>query len=96
MALLHAIGADPECIIDDYLETVRLGDVRAANGNRNNAEPMLDELCRKHGTSTEGAFRDALAKFDVQAFLDAAEVTDEDRERLFTWRGAITPADPAE
>lgn len=79
---LEAIGTDPECIVDDYLETVRLGDSRVASRNRNNAEPMLDELCRKHGTSTEGAFRDALAKFDVQAFLDAAEVTNEDRELL--------------
>ncbi|WP_284980973.1 tyrosine-protein phosphatase [Arthrobacter sp. efr-133-TYG-118] len=96
MALLHAIGTDPECIIDDYLESVRLGDVRAASSNRNNAEPMLEELCRQHGTTTEGAFRNALAKFDLQAFLDAADFTDEDRKALFTWRGAITPANPAE
>ncbi len=88
MALLHAIGTDPECIVDDYLETVRLGDARAANGNRNNAEPKLEELCRQHGTTTEGAFREALANFDLQAFLDAAELTDGDREGLFTWRGA--------
>ncbi|MCX2749767.1 tyrosine-protein phosphatase [Arthrobacter sp. MI7-26] len=84
MALLRAIGTDPECIVDDYLETVRLGDLRAAISKRNNAEPMLEELCRKHGTSTEGAFRDALAKFDLRVFLDSAELTDEDREGLFT------------
>ncbi|MGO4585020.1 tyrosine-protein phosphatase [Arthrobacter sp. 2RAF6] len=88
MALLHAIGTDPECIVDDYLETVRLGDARAANGERNNAEPRLEELCRQHGTTTEAAFRDALANFDLQTFLDAAELADKDREGLFTWRGA--------
>ncbi|MFF2297829.1 tyrosine-protein phosphatase [Arthrobacter sp. NPDC058127] len=94
MALLHAIGTDPECIVDDYLETVRLGDMRAASGNRNNVEPRLEELCRQHGTTTEGAFRDALEKFDLQAFLDAAELTDKDLKGLFTWRGATvtTPA----
>jgi protein tyrosine/serine phosphatase len=90
MVLLHAIGTDPECIVDDYLETVRLGDVRASSSKRNNAEPMLEELCRQHGTTTEGAFRDTLAKFDLQAFLDAAELTEEVREALFTWRGATT------
>lgn len=87
MTLLHAIGADPECIVDDYLETVRLGDARAASSNRNNAEPRLEELCRQHGTSTEGAFRDALASFDLEAFLDAAGLTDTDRDALSTWRG---------
>ncbi|MHC6220097.1 tyrosine-protein phosphatase [Arthrobacter sp. MMS24-S77] len=94
MALLRAIGTDSECVVDDYLETVKLGDVRAASSKRNNAEPMLEELCRKHGTTTEGAFRDVLAQFDLKAFLDAAKLTHEDRERLFTWRGAITPANP--
>jgi protein-tyrosine phosphatase len=88
MALLHAIGTDTECIVDDYLETVRLGDARAANSKRNNSEPRLEELCRQHGTTTEGAFRDALAKFDLKGLLDAAALTDEDREGLFTWRGA--------
>jgi protein tyrosine/serine phosphatase len=90
MALLHAIGTDPDCIVDDYLETVKLGDVRADSSKRNNVEPRLEELCRQYGTTTEGAFRDALAKFDLQAFLDAAELTDADREGLFTWRGATT------
>ncbi|OOP64191.1 hypothetical protein BMF89_04360 [Arthrobacter sp. SRS-W-1-2016] len=70
------------------METVRLGDARAAIGNRNNVEPKLEELCRQHGTTTEGAFREALANFDLQTFLDAAELTDGDREGLFTWRGA--------
>jgi hypothetical protein len=89
--------ASPECIVDDYLETVRLGDARAARSNRNNAEPMLEELCRQHGTTTEGAFRNALAKFDLQTFLDAAEFSDEDRKALFTWRGATTtPPNPEE
>ena len=88
MTLLYAVGAKPESIVDDYLETVRLGDVRAASSNRNNAEPLLEDLCRKHGTSTEGAFRDALANFDLDAFLDAAELPEKDREALFTWRGA--------
>lgn len=91
MALLHAIGTDPEGIVDDYLETVRLGDARAARGERNNVEPRLEELCRQHGTTTEGAFRDALEKFDLHTFLDAAKLTDRDREGLFTWRGAATP-----
>lgn len=95
MALLHAIGADPECIVDDYLETVRLGDGRAASSDRNNAEPRLEELCRQHGTSTEGAFRDALANFNLEAFLDAAELTDKDRDALFTWRGAANPTPPS-
>ncbi|MGM7775180.1 tyrosine-protein phosphatase [Arthrobacter sp. KNU-44] len=92
MALLHAIGTDPESIVGDYLETVRLGDVRAANAKRNNAERRLEEVCRQHGTTTEGAFRDALAKFDLKGLLDSAALTDEDREGLFTWRGATTTA----
>ncbi|MFB9820454.1 tyrosine-protein phosphatase [Arthrobacter ramosus] len=57
---------------------------------RNNAEPRLEELCRQHGTTTEGAFRDTLAKFDLKGLLDAAALTDEDREGVFTWRGATT------
>ena len=31
-----------------------------------------------------------MAKFDLKGLLDAAALTDEDREGLFTWRGATT------
>ncbi|ASN19334.1 tyrosine-protein phosphatase [Arthrobacter sp. YN] len=89
MILLSAANASTEEIVDDYLETVRLGDVRAASSNRNNAESLLNELCERHGTTTEGAFRTALAGFDLHGFIEAADLPESDRATLATWRGNI-------
>lgn len=89
MVLLAAIDTEPDDIVDDYLETVRLGDRRAAMAERPNAEPDIDALCRRHGTTTEGAFRAALEGFDLPTFLDSAGFGAADRELLSTWRGAL-------
>jgi protein-tyrosine phosphatase len=89
MILLAAVGVVEDDIVDDYLETVRLGEVRAANSGRENAEPKLEELCRLHGTTTEGAFRSALAGLDLAGILRSAGVTDPAREALMTWRGTV-------
>ncbi|MCT9871982.1 tyrosine-protein phosphatase [Paenarthrobacter aurescens] len=89
MLLLSAAGVQQEAIVHDYLETVRLGDLRAASSNRNSAEPQLNELCMRHGTTTEGAFRAALDGFDLDDFIAAAGLNDEDRAALASWRGSV-------
>jgi protein-tyrosine phosphatase len=87
MVLLSIAGVEPETIVDDYLETVRLGDVRAASAKRNNDEALIEELLAGHGTTTEQAFRDALDGFDVEAFLGRAGVTESTVRALRSWRG---------
>ena len=87
--LLSAVDTVPEAIVDDYLETVRRVSVGAASGNRPDAEAELEAFCATYGTSTEGAFRDALAGLDVDALLDAAAVPDDVRARMPSWRGAL-------
>jgi protein-tyrosine phosphatase len=89
MLLLAAVETDIEEIIDDYLETVRLGDLRAATSNRNKDEGLLEELCHSHGTTTEGAFRAAVTHLQLPAILASAALTDLEREALRTWRGTI-------
>lgn len=89
MILLSAVNTSTEAIVDDYLETVRLGDIRAASSHRNNAEPLLNELCERFGTTTEEAFRTALAGFDLQGFIEAANLPERDRAALSTWRGKL-------
>jgi protein tyrosine/serine phosphatase len=87
LVLLSIVGVEPEAIVDDYLETVRRGDVRAASANRNNDEAAIEELLRGYGTTTERAFRDALGGLDLDAFLSRADVSDATVEALRTWRG---------
>ena len=86
--LLSAVDTEPEAIVDDYLETVRRGAADPASG-RAAAEAEMEAFCATYGTSTEGAFRDALAGLDVDALLDAAGVPEGVRGRLRSWRGAI-------
>jgi hypothetical protein len=74
------------------MEMVRLGDLRAASADRNNAEPEIDALCRAQGTTTEGAFRAAVAGLDVHRVLAAARLSPRDRTALMTWRGTLHPA----
>jgi protein-tyrosine phosphatase len=89
LLLLVAIGTDHDQIVDDYLETVRLGDQRAANTKRNNEEASLEEFCQHHGTTTEGAFRTVVEALDLPAILTAAHLSEHDRDALRTWRRGI-------
>jgi protein-tyrosine phosphatase len=92
LLLLLAVGAEPDDIVDDYLETIRLAAERAANGGHPDAEPAIVALLAEHGTTSERAFRDALAGVDLEALLDAAGFTDAERRALRTWRGTIPEA----
>jgi len=90
MLLLAAAATHPEEIVADYLETVRLGEKRATLAAKQNLEPELDELCRTHGTTTEGAFRAALEGLDLDATLTATGLSPQDLAALRGWRGHIT------
>lgn len=92
MILLAAIDTEPEHIVDDYLETVRLGERRAASAHGHNAEPDIDALCQRHRTTTEGAFRAALHGFDLARFFRSAGLGEADQQSLRTWRGAASQA----
>jgi hypothetical protein len=89
MVLLTIAGVEPEAIVDDYLETVRRADVRAAAAGRDSDEARIEAFLSARGTTTEQAFRDALAGLDVDAVLDAAGVADRTRKVLRTWRGTL-------
>jgi len=87
--LLSIVGVEPEAIVDDYLESVRLGDIRAATAHRNNDEAVIEALLVGRGTTTEQAFRDALTGLDLTALLSAGGVSDVDQHVLRTWRGHL-------
>ena len=89
MVLLSIVGVEHEAIVDDYLETVRLGDVRAAAAHRNNDEALIEELLVGSGTTTEQAIRDALTGLDLPTLLSAAGVSDSAQHVLRTWRGRL-------
>lgn len=90
MLLLSAVGVEQEAIVHDYLETVRLGYLRGASSSTwNSAEHQLNELCIRHGTTTEGAFRDALAGLEMDDLIVAAGLSEGDRNALASWRSSI-------
>ena len=68
---------------------MRLGAVRATSAKRNNAEADIEARCREHGTTTEGAFRAALAGFELTGFLARCGLSETERELLTTWRGCV-------
>jgi protein tyrosine/serine phosphatase len=90
LVLLTAAGVEPEAVVDDYLETVRNAETRAATENRNSAEAELEALCATWGTSTEAAFRDAQAGLALDRVLDEGGASAEVREALFSWRGTLS------
>ena len=89
MLLLAAIDTKPDAIVDDYLETVRLADLRAATSNRNNAEPEIEALCQTYGTTTEGAFRSALLGLDLVTLLASPELNEANRAAVTSWRSNV-------
>jgi protein tyrosine/serine phosphatase len=89
MLLLAAARTEPDEIVDDYLETVRLGQVRAEHAGRADDEPDLEAFCQSHGTTTEGAFRDALRALDIDLFLTRSGLSPEAQHAIRSWRGTI-------
>lgn len=87
MLLLAVAGTVPGSIVDDYLESVRNGAALAAARGRPDSEPACEELCRKHGTTTEGAFRDVVAGLDLEPVTGL--LSNEDRKAITTWRGSL-------
>lgn len=89
LLLLSAIDTEPEEIVIDYLETVMLGEKRGKRLGRENPEPGLERLLQKHGTSTEGAFRDAVEKLEYSDFLKNTHLSQQTIHLLETWRGSV-------
>jgi protein-tyrosine phosphatase len=89
LLLLTAVDTEPDAILDDYLETVRLGDARGTAMGRTNPEPLVEKICGRHGTTTAGAFRAALAGLDLASVLAQGGIGDADLTALRTWRGAL-------
>jgi len=85
MLLLAAVDVVADEIVDDYLETVRRGDLRATPADRHN-EAEIEALCQRHGTTTEGAFRSALQTLDLSRVLEAGGMTRTTRAALLSWR----------
>lgn len=95
MVLLAAAGVVEDEIVDDYLETVRNGAELARARGRDDVEPRLEELCRRHGTTTEGAFRAAVDAFDFAGWSSRAGLSDGTARAIRTWRGRLAQAAPA-
>lgn len=93
MLLLSLAGVEPDAIVDDYLETVRNADALAQATGRANDEPVRDAILARRGSSTEQAFRDALAGLDVDAFLAEAGLSESAVHRLTTWRVSVVADD---
>ena len=89
LLLLAAVNTEPEEIVDDYLETVRLGEVRGRRLGRENPEPGLERLLQKHGTTTEDSFRKAVTELEFSDFLQTTHLSSLSIRALKTWRGSI-------
>jgi protein-tyrosine phosphatase len=92
LLLLLAVGAEPDDVVDDYLEAIRLGPERSANSGQPDMEPAIEAFLAERGTTSEAAFREAMAGIDLEALFDAADLTGSERKLLRTWRGAIPAA----
>ncbi|KZC95022.1 MULTISPECIES: tyrosine-protein phosphatase [Clavibacter] len=89
LLLLLAVDAEPDDIVDDYLATIRLGPERSANSGEQDLEPAIADFLAERGTTSEAAFREAMAGIDLDALFAAAGLTDPEREALRTWRGSL-------
>jgi hypothetical protein len=87
MVLLSIAGVHPEAIVDDYLETHRLGGAFALTTNGDYEPTPIEELLKEHATTTELAFREALAGLDPARLGLAEDV----HAVIASWRGQIGP-----
>ena len=90
MVLLSLVGVEPDAIVADYLETVRLGGSFALTSNADHQPVPIEELLAGHGTTTERAFRAALAGLPLAELLAALPAPT--RRTLTTWRETLAPA----
>ncbi|UDY24039.1 tyrosine-protein phosphatase [Nocardioides sp. Kera G14] len=94
LLLLAIVGAERDAIIEDYMESVRNGAALAAAQGRPDAEATCEQICQRHGTTTEGAFREAVAQLDPTPVLSL--LTHEEHEAIRTWRGGLTGVAPVD
>jgi protein-tyrosine phosphatase len=92
MVLLAAAQVRPEEILDDYLATVGSAQLLAQTTGRSNAEPAIEELCRSFGSSTAGAFTDALAGLDLKELFTGAGLSADTVAQIRSWRGQLPAA----
>jgi hypothetical protein len=78
--LLTIAGVESEAIVADYMLSTMAHD-RASH------EAKSEAVCAAFGTTTQDAFRAALAGLDVEPLL--AALPDEARTAITTWRGAL-------
>jgi protein-tyrosine phosphatase len=86
MLLLALVGVEPEEIAADYrLSTERLAALYAHDGEEDQG-PLLEAFLSGQGTSTREVMLGTLASLDLDAFVRAAGIADEDlaalRDRL--------------
>jgi protein tyrosine/serine phosphatase len=85
MVLLSIAGVQPEAIVADYLQTVRLGGGFALTTNAAHELVLIEDLLAQHGTTTEQAFRTALDGLALDRLAIPAEI----HHTLATWRGHL-------
>ncbi|MFJ3320750.1 MULTISPECIES: tyrosine-protein phosphatase [unclassified Curtobacterium] len=89
LVLLSLAGVEPEAIVADHLVTVDNAPALLASIGVPSNEAKIEALCAEHGTTVEGAFRAALAAFDVDRFVERAGLDADDLEALRTFRADV-------
>ena len=89
MVLQAAAGVIEEDIVDDYLESMRLGRSGALGAHRMQDEAKVELLCASLGTTPERLFRESLAAFDVGTWLALTDLDLAERNAILSWRGTL-------
>ena len=89
MVLQAAAGVIEEDIVDDYLESMRLGRSGALGAHRMQDEAKVELLCASLGTTPERLFRESLAAFDIGTWLALTDLQPTERNAILSWRGTV-------
>ncbi|ROP72769.1 tyrosine-protein phosphatase [Curtobacterium sp. PhB115] len=90
LALLALADVEPEAVVEDYLVTIDNAPALLASIGVPSNEGRIDDLCAQHGTTVEGAFREAVAGFEVDRFVERSGLDASDLEALRTFRARVT------
>ena len=92
LLLLTAANAEREEMVDDYMETVRLGEVRAAASRGTMRSPAM-QATASAGNEHERSCPRGLEALHLEEVLARGEMSPGARKALMTWRGSISAAD---
>jgi protein-tyrosine phosphatase len=91
--LLRALDVTADAALADYLQSFTNAEAMTALHARTFHVDERHAILTSHGHTAESAFRSVYGRLDLDEWFRTADISDDTRRAITTWRGAVPAAD---